>query len=73
MPARGGRVPDRTTQFEKAVRDCRRRPVLVLELLRFIWAQRRWWLLPVIISVLLAGSIIALGGSGGALLIYALF
>ena len=37
---------------------------IIGELLRFLWAQKLWWLIPMIIALLVFGLLIILGSSG---------
>ena len=34
------------------------------ELLRFLWARKLWWLIPMILALLIFGVLIILGASG---------
>ena len=34
------------------------------ELLRFLWARKLWWLIPMIVALLLFGVLLLLGASG---------
>ncbi len=34
------------------------------ELMRFLWARKLWWLVPMIVALVVFGVIIALGSSG---------
>jgi hypothetical protein len=34
------------------------------ELLRFLWARKLWWLIPMIVALVVFGVLIALGSSG---------
>ena len=43
------------------------------ELLEFLAENKKWWLLPIVISVLLLGLLVLLGGSAAAPFIYTLF
>ena len=43
------------------------------ELMRFLWARKLWWLIPMIIALLLFGILLILGASGAAPFIYTLF
>ena len=46
----------------------------VKELFRFLWAQKLWWLLPMVLVLLLFAVLIALGSTSGAgPFIYTLF
>ncbi|MFW2387644.1 MAG: DUF5989 family protein [Polyangiales bacterium] len=46
---------------------------LVNEFVGFLKANKKWWLAPVIISILLLGSLVVLGGTAAAPFIYTLF
>lgn len=46
---------------------------LLRELIAFMRDNKKWWLAPVIISVLLLGLLVVLGGTGAAPFIYSLF
>jgi hypothetical protein len=37
---------------------------IVGELLRFLWARKLWWLIPMILALLVFGLLIILGASG---------
>ena len=44
------------------------------ELFAFLWTRKRWWLMPLIVVLLLAGILIVLGSTAGiGPLIYTLF
>jgi hypothetical protein len=43
------------------------------ELMSFLAENKKWWLLPIVISVLLLGLLVILGGSAAAPFIYTLF
>ncbi len=43
------------------------------ELLGYLAQNKKWWLAPIIITLLLVGGLIILGGTGAAPLIYTLF
>ena len=44
------------------------------ELLQFLWARRRWWLIPFVITLLLVGTLVIVGQiTGIAPFIYTLF
>ncbi len=49
------------------------RPSLLIELWEFMAANKKWWLTPVILVLLLAGALIMLSGSAAAPFIYTLF
>ena len=60
-----------TTQFEKSAQEKRRG--LVGEFWGFLADNKKWWLLPIILSILLLGSLVFLSGTAGAPFIYTLF
>ena len=46
---------------------------LVSELFGFLMANKKWWLAPILISILLLGLLVVLGGTAAAPFIYTLF
>jgi len=46
---------------------------LVRELVCFLIEHRKWWLAPIVISVLLLGGLVLLGGTAAAPFVYTLF
>ena len=46
---------------------------LISELIGFLKANKKWWLAPIIISILLLGLLVVLGGTAAAPFIYTLF
>lgn len=44
-----------------------------MELLAFLAHNKKWWLLPIIVTILLMGVLILWGGSGAAPFIYIFF
>ena len=46
---------------------------LMNELGYFFWKYKMWWLVPVVMVVLTLGVLVAVGGSQGIFLLYALF
>lgn len=46
---------------------------LVSELVGFLMANKKWWLAPILISILLLGLLVVLGGTAAAPFIYTLF
>ena len=50
-----------------------RRIGLTREFWDFICHNKKWWLIPILVVVLLVGLLVVLGGTGAAPFIYALF
>jgi hypothetical protein len=48
-------------------------PGFFRELVMFIRHNKKWYLIPIVVSILLLGVLIALGGTGAAPFIYTLF
>lgn len=46
---------------------------LLAELWAFLRENKKWWLAPIVISVLLLGGLVLLGGTAAAPFIYTLF
>jgi len=46
---------------------------LVAELFGFLKANKKWWLAPIIVAILLLGLLVVLGGTVAAPFIYTLF
>jgi len=46
---------------------------LVSEFIGFLKANKKWWLAPIIVSILLLGLLVVLGGTAAAPFIYTLF
>jgi len=59
----------------KAFEDAAARPEasLVRELWDLVRHTKKWWLLPLLVALLLAGGLVLLSGSAAAPLIYTLF
>ncbi len=49
------------------------RYAIVFEFLQFLMTNRKWWLIPLVLSLLLYGSLLAVSLSGGLTIIYTLF
>lgn len=49
------------------------RTTLAGEFVQFLRENKKWWLTPIILSVLLLGALVVLGGSAAAPFIYTLF
>ena len=50
-----------------------KRSSLVGEFFEFLSENKKWWLAPIVISVLLLGALVMLGGTAAAPFIYTLF
>jgi hypothetical protein len=46
---------------------------VVRELAEFLAHNKKWWLTPIVLSLLLVGALIVLGGTAAAPFIYTLF
>jgi hypothetical protein len=51
----------------------RGRTSLSREFVEFLAANKKWWLIPIVLAVLLIGALVVLGGSAAAPFIYTLF
>lgn len=51
----------------------KKNPSFFRELVMFIKHNKKWYLIPIVISILLLGVLIALGSTGAAPFIYTLF
>jgi hypothetical protein len=49
------------------------RTTLAGEFVQFLSENKKWWLTPIILSILLLGALVLLGGSAAAPFIYTLF
>ena len=58
-------------KFEQEARG--RRMTLVGEFWEFLKHNKKWWLLPILLVMLVLGALVLLGGSGIAPFIYTLF
>lgn len=67
----GGRGSERGEEF--AAEAGVSRPGLLLELWEFMAANKKWWLTPVVLVLLLVGALIMLSGTAAAPFIYTLF
>lgn len=50
-----------------------KRTSLVSEFIGFMAENKKWWLLPILMTMLMAGALVLLGGTGAAPFIYTLF
>ncbi|MCX6866233.1 MAG: DUF5989 family protein [Verrucomicrobia bacterium] len=65
-------MSQRQSEFEKASAN-QDNVGLIAELWGFLKDNRKWWMLPILILLLVLGLLIVLGGTGLAPLIYTLF
>jgi len=64
-------MPNKEKQFSKIAQE--KRPSLLKEFWLFLKHNKKWWMLPIIITLLLLGLIVLLGGTAIAPFIYPLF
>ena len=57
----------------KAANEFKKNPGFFRDLVMFIKHNKKWYLIPVVVSILLLGILIALGSTGAAPFIYPLF
>jgi hypothetical protein len=62
---------EQNTDFEKAAQG--NRANLVTEFWGFMAENKKWWMFPVIATMLMVGALVFIGGSGAAPFIYTLF
>ena len=60
-----GRVDDGLEEFEEQS--------LTAEFLTFLSENKKWWLIPILLSIALLGALVFLSGTGAAPFIYTLF
>lgn len=51
----------------------RKPPSIVREFCEFLWNEKKWWLLPIVIALLAIGLLITLSGTSVAPFIYTVF
>lgn len=49
------------------------KPNIFIELRDFLMQNKKWWMVPILLVILLFGLLIVLGGTGAAPFIYTLF
>tara|TARA_R110002049_G_scaffold4601_5_gene32182 strand:+ start:255266 stop:255505 length:240 start_codon:yes stop_codon:yes gene_type:complete len=59
------------TDFESASEE--KQLSLIQEFWQFVLENRKWWLIPILVSLGLIGLVVALGSTGAAPFIYTLF
>jgi len=57
--------------FETAAKD--RPGTFLAEFWRFLRANRKWWLVPILVTLLLVAVLVVVAGSGAGPLVYTLF
>lgn len=57
----------------KSPDEFKKNPSFFKELVMFIKHNKKWYLIPIVVSILLLGVLIALGSTGAAPFIYTLF
>jgi len=57
----------------KPTGEFKKNPSFSRELVMFIRENKKWYLIPIIVSILLLGVLIALGSTGAAPFVYTLF
>jgi len=60
-------------EFEKAARSGEGDRGLISEFVSFLRQNKKWWLAPILVVLLLFGALIILAGTGAAPFIYTLF
>lgn len=63
--------PDKQSEFKELAQE--KRPSLLREFWLFLKYNKKWWLLPILIVLLLLGLLVLLGGTAIAPFIYPLF
>ncbi|MFM8479223.1 MAG: DUF5989 family protein [Planctomycetaceae bacterium] len=65
---------DEATEFARQAQEQRgKSPSIVREFAAFLRAEKKWWLAPLLLVLLLFAGLIALSGSAAAPFIYSLF
>ena len=57
----------------KSPDDFKKNPSFFRELVMFLRHNKKWYLIPIVVSILLLGVLLALGSTGAAPFIYTLF
>ena len=63
--------PDKRQAFAEQARQ--QRPGLAAELIDFLRNNKKWWLTPIVLVLLVVGALIMLSGTAAAPFIYTLF
>ncbi len=64
-------APDKPNEFERSANDPQ--PTLASEFIQFIVENKKWWLIPIILSFGLIGLLAVLSSTGAAPFIYTVF
>jgi hypothetical protein len=59
------------SEFSKAASG--KREGLLHGVVAFLLANKKWWIIPIVLVMLLLGALVVLGGTGAAPFIYTLF
>ena len=60
-----------TTEFEQ--HSDANKVSIASEFLQFLGHNKKWWLLPIVVTILLLGALVFMAGTGAAPFIYTLF
>ncbi len=66
-------APDKQHGNDFTAQAGEKRPSLATELVAFLKDNKKWWLAPIIVFVLVMGLLVLLGGTAAAPFIYTLF
>jgi len=66
-------APGKQTDFRRLAQNSRHRSSLFMEFWQFLRENKKWWLLPILLTLLLLGLLVLLGGTAVAPFIYPLF
>jgi hypothetical protein len=64
--------PERTTQSFEQLAD-QNRPGMMAELWEYLRHNKKWWLTPIVVILLMFGALMVLSGTAAAPFIYTLF
>jgi hypothetical protein len=71
MSTKNRPVKSSPSAFERQAEE--RQPSLIGELFGFVMANKKWWMIPILVMVVALGVIVFLGGTAAAPFIYTLF
>ena len=60
-----------SSEFEKEA--AKKRPNIVAEFWQFLKQNKKWWILPILVLLVLFGALLVLGTTGAAPFIYTIF